>query len=353
MHIAIDTSPLETGHSGRGIGVYTKNLIDALQKFETSHSYSFITRTQKVHNNVDLIHYPYFDPFFLTLPLLKPKPTVVTVHDLIPLVFPDKFPTGLRGSIKWQIQKNSLQGARRIITDSNSSKTDIQTVTGRDPRSIDVIYLAPSGDYHAVIDSTVIKKVEAKYTLPKRFVVYTGDVNWNKNISGILSAFSLLIKDPALDGLTLLFVGRSFLSQDLAEVNDINNIINRLHLEKRVMRAGFVPEADLAAIYSMATCSVQPSWYEGFGLPVLEAMACGCPVVAAENSSLSEIAGPSIRVQAGKPDDIARGIKSVLQFSITDRKKIVAHGLEWVKTFTWQKVARETVASYEKVASKI
>jgi glycosyltransferase involved in cell wall biosynthesis len=354
MHIAIDITPLETGHNGRGVGVYTKNLVEALQKFETSHSYSFITRTQKVHNNVDLIHYPYFDPFFLTLPLLKPKPTVVTVHDLIPLVFPDKFPTGLRGRIKWLIQKYSLRGARRIITDSKSSKTDIQTITGIDSRYIDVVYLAPHADYHVTTDSTAARRrVEAKYKLPKRFIIYAGDVNWNKNIFGLLSAFSLVSGSREFDDASLVLVGKSFFSSDLAETKVINTIIGKSHLENKVIRTGFVPEEDLAILYGMAACLVQPSWYEGFGLPVLEAMACGCPVIVADNSSLSEIAGPSLRVHAGKYEDIARGMKIALQFSAADRKKIISQGLEWVKTFTWQKVARETVASYEKVVSRI
>src|SRR5258706_5833567 len=102
MNIAIDITPLETGHSGRGVGIYTKNLIESLQKYEKKHTYILFTPKQGVPKNTDIVHYPYFDPFFLTLPLIKTKPSVVTVHDLIPLVFPEKFPPGIRGYMKWQ-----------------------------------------------------------------------------------------------------------------------------------------------------------------------------------------------------------------------------------------------------------
>ena len=96
MNIAINTLPLSTEHRMRGTGVYTKNLIDALQKYEKKLSYTFFTRVTDIPKNTDLVHYPFFDPFFLTLPFPKPFPTVVTVHDLIPLVFPDKFPAGIQ-----------------------------------------------------------------------------------------------------------------------------------------------------------------------------------------------------------------------------------------------------------------
>src|SRR5258706_7275203 len=107
MHIAIDTSPLANGHKFRGVGSYTQSLIDALQKYEGEHQYSFFTGNA-VFKDVDIVHYPYFDPFFLTLPFKKTKPTIVTVHDLIPLLYPDKFPPGLRGKVKWYIQQRLL-----------------------------------------------------------------------------------------------------------------------------------------------------------------------------------------------------------------------------------------------------
>lgn len=322
MEIAIDITSIENAHARRGTGVYTKNLIEALKKYEKKHSYSFFTRGQKVPKNADIVHYPYFDPFFLTLPLSKPAPTVVTVHDLIPLVFPDKFPAGIRGYFKWKIQKLSLHGARRIITDSKNSKKDIVRIANINADTIDAVYLAPTTSPTSFRD----------HQYPEHFILYVGDVNWNKNVPGLIRA---------IGHRTLVLVGKAFLDNSLPETQEINMLIASLGLEKQIIRPGFVE--DLAPLYGSADCLVVPSFYEGFGLPVLEAMACGCPVVTADNSSLSEIAGPAVRVSTN-PDSISTGIER----TIKERQKLVTEGFDWVKRFTWKKVAADTVKVYEK-----
>lgn len=325
MHIAIDITPLSTGHSGRGVGSYTRNLIEALQKYETQHTYSLFTRGQKIPEKADIVHYPYFDPFFLTLPLLKEKPTVVTVHDLIPLVFPDKFPAGLKGTLKWQLQKLSLRGAKRIIADSVSSKKDISKIVGVDATVIDKIYLAPALSY-------VKKRI-----LSKPYVLYVGDVNWNKNVPGLLRAVAEVT-------IPLILVGGAFLDDSVAETKEINRLIGTLGIESFVRRVGHVSNNKLAELYSGALALVQPSFYEGFGLPVLEAMACGCPVVTTKNSSLAEIAGPAIEITT-EVESIAAGIKKILTIQ---RDSQVKKQFDWVRQFTWKRTAAETVASYEK-----
>lgn len=341
MHIAIDTTPLESGHQVRGIGSYTQLLIEALQKYEKSHSYSFFTRKQKVPKNVDLVHYPYFDPFFLTLPLIKRYPVVVTVHDLIPLSYPSHFPKGIRGNLKWIIQKFSLAGARRVITDSIASRQDIRRITGIASDRIDVVYLAPSDTFQPVRDFALLSRITAKYGLPETFILYVGDVNWNKNIIGMLKAFR------ELEAVTLVLVGKAFTDEALSETREINKMIGSLRSAKDILKLGFVPDEELAALYSLADMYVQPSFAEGFGLPILEAMACGCPVVAARGSSLSEISGPAISVNSTDPQDIAEGIRHVLLFSPAQRKSLIAQEADWVRSFSWEKVAHETVRSYE------
>ncbi len=327
MNIAIDITPLKTEHGRRGVGVYTRNLICALKQYEKKHSYSFFTRGQRIPKDADIVHYSYFDPFFLTLPLVKPKPTIVTVHDLIPLVFPDKFPSGLRGTLKWQMQKRSLLGARRIITDSQNSKKDIGRITGFDKTRVDVVYLAPD---------PIFKPLGNKKSTPT-YILYVGDVNWNKNVPGLLHAFA---KIPNYE---LKLVGGAFTDAALSETKEINRLIHELDLEKRVTKVGHVTNEELVGLYNGAAVLVQPSFYEGFGLPVLEAMACGCPVVSTDNSSLSEIAGPAVAVTTD-PESIAEGI----QTAIKERQMLVRKGSEWVQKFTWKKVAAETVKTYEK-----
>ncbi len=346
MHVAIDITPLHTGHKDRGVGTYTKLLIEALQKYERKHSYSFFTRGQKVSDSVDLVHYPYFDPFFLTLPLLKPKPTVVTVHDLIPLVFPDKFPSGIKGFLKWQLQKFSLKSAKRIIAVSEQSKMDIHQF-GRFPNdSIDVILSAPAPIFEVMPNKKKLEKMKRKYKLPDRFVLYVGDVNWNKNIIGMLKAFSIV--KSLKSKVTLVLAGKAFNDRSLTEVKEINDLIHSLKITKDVRKLGFVPDVDLVGIYNLATVYVQPSFYEGFGLPVLEAMACGCPVVCSYASSLKEIGGPAISVDPNDFNNIASGIIDVLNLTDDERIKLQRDGLAWAKRFHWKIVAAQTVASYEK-----
>lgn len=366
MKIAIDVTPLETGHRDRGVGVYTKNLIEALEKYGKRHSYILFTRGQNIPSNdfkykivlgkprnVDLVHYPYFDTFFLTLPLYKPKPAIVTVHDLIPLVFPDKFPPGFRGNLKWKAQKISLKGVDRIITDSNSSKRDIIHITGFNEKRIDVIYLAPSDLYKPIKDKIILRKVRQKYKIPENFIIYTGDVNWNKNLSGLIHAFSRLSTLDNRLSTNLVLVGKSFLDLSLAETREINQMIDNLGLNSHIIRPGYVSESDLACLYSQALCLVQPSHHEGFGLPVLEAMACGCPSVVANNSSLSEIAGPSILVDSNDVQSISMGIKKVFSMSETERLDMIRLGTEWSSLFAWKKVAKKTIASYESVLEQV
>jgi glycosyltransferase involved in cell wall biosynthesis len=341
MHVAIDTTPIETGHGLRGVGVYTKLLIGSLQQYESNHSYSFFTRTQKVDKNADIIHYPYFDPFFLTLPLLKEKPTVVTVHDLIPLVFPDKFPAGIKGNMRLFLQKAALQSVRRIITDSHTSKKDIARLTGYPDDRIDAVYLAPT-----LGKESQEELASKKFTVPKKYVLYVGDVNWNKNIHGLLEAFARLAEKHS--ELLLVLVGKSFVDENLIETKRINAHIDRLTLTSRIIRPGYVSDGQLKTLYEQAMCLVQPSYYEGFGLPVLDAMMWGCPVVVSNVSSLEEIAGPSLRVHPDDIKSIAAAVMKLEAMTSHSRKKLIQDGYDWASKFSWQRVAHETLATYKK-----
>lgn len=345
MDIGIDITPLQTGHKDRGIGIYTKLLIESLQKYEKKHSYHFFTRGQKVPKGVELIHYPYFDPFFVTLPVSFQKPTVITIHDLIPLVFPSHFPSGIRGAIGWFIQRNLLSRAHRVLVDSHASARDVSRIAGISQERIDVVYLAPSPAFRSLNDREMLTRVKRAYKLPDTYMLYVGDVNWNKNVMGLLQAFRLLASP--MPSLALVLVGKAF-RQHSREAREIDRYIHREGLGDAVVRVGGVPLEDLVALYSLASVYIQPSFYEGFGLPVLEAMACGVPVVTSKAGSLCEIAGPAITAESTSPEDIARGIDKALRLAPAKRAALVAAQGAWVKTFTWETVAHETVRSYEK-----
>jgi hypothetical protein len=144
MNIAIDVSPIQpdNAHKARGTGFYLEYLKKALLAINSTNEFTFFTQASELDANVDLVHYPYFEPFFQTLPLKKKYPTVVTVHDLTTIAFIKHFPPGIKGYMKWLLQRSSLQSCRAIITDSKASKRDIIKYAGIPAGKIHVVYLA-------------------------------------------------------------------------------------------------------------------------------------------------------------------------------------------------------------------
>lgn len=351
MQIAIDISPLKSGHflqhRVRGTGFYIDNLKRALLKYYPDNQYTFFTRGEDLPKNIDLIHYPYFEPFFLTLPFKKIAPTVVTVHDLIPLVFPKHFPRGIRGKIKWQIQKWALGRADTIITDSENSKRDIAKYPCILGEKIRVVYLAPGEEFRKMENGKGKMELRKKYRLPPKFFLYVGDATWNKNLPRLIEAVKRL-------NVPLVMVGKALVERNFDRGNpwnqDLVSVQKLCEGDKQIIRLGFVPQDDLVMIYNLATVFVIPSIYEGFGLPVLEAMACGTPVVCSNTSSLPEVAGEAaIFVDPYSVESIARGISQVYDIDINQYIKLGEKSLAQAKKFSWKKTAQETVAVYKKV----
>lgn len=353
MKIAIDVSPLQTDHKVRGVGFYLENLKNALVKYFPENNYIFFQRGEKLADNIDLVHFPYFEPFFLALPIYRRYKTVVTVHDLTPIVFPGAFPRGIKGEVKWQMQKFSLKKANAVITDSNSSKKDILKYIGVRQDKVRVVYLA-AGEHFKVLDHrSSILDLRAKYKLPEKFVLYVGDVTPNKNLPRLLAA--VVEAD-----VPLVMVGKSLVSENYDSNNPWNHDLNRVQdiiKEQRtknkdqIIRLGFVSNEDLVGIYNLATVFVMPSLYEGFGLPVLEAMACGCPVITSKEGSLNEVAGDgAFYVDAYDVKSIKIGIEKVFNDENL-RKELSEKGLKNAKRFSWKKTASDTLEVYKKVIS--
>lgn len=352
MNIAINTLPLSTEHRMRGTGVYTKNLIDALAPYGKKHTITFFTRAEDIPQSTDVVHYPFFDPFFLTLPVIKRFPTVVTVHDLIPLVFPDKFTPGIRGKAKWQIQRLSLRGARAVITDSACSKDDIVRLTARSAEEVHVVPLAPSPQYKKVQNAVAQKQIRQRYHLPDDYVLYIGDVNWNKNVPGLIQAWKAMQTKYRIHTTKLVLAGSAFTDTEIRETREILQKIDSLGLNRHILRPGFIKDEDMAGVYSAAHSVVLPSWYEGFGFPVLEAMSCGVPVLATNRGSVPEITGPARIFDPADITAFAKAIRETLSLSESERDDIIRKGFEWAKNFTWQRVARETFAVYENIVNR-
>ena len=326
MKIYLDKSPLTDMNKLRGVGVYTKNLYEALR----IKGVDFVETISRA----DIIHFPYFNPFFVTLPIFNRKKTVVTVHDLIPIKFSQRFPRGIKGEIKWQIQKWKLRKIEAIITDSECSKRDIVEFTKIDPQKIHVIYLAPNKEFQ-------------KYNAEKQnYLLYVGDVNWNKNIPGLIMAFNNLIKKSVNLQLKLVTQG---LLNDCLETREIQRLIERLGIKDRIQIINNLDIAGLVKLYNEALVYIQPSFYEGFGLPVLEAMACGCPVISSNQGSLPEIYGEA--ALTFNPYTEGELEKVVLKL-IEDEKmrnELIKKGKIQVDKFSWDKTAKETIDVYKSI----
>jgi len=340
MHVHISTLPIRSESKVRGVGIYTRELFQALQKRYPTDQFTLSSTPQ---GGVELLHYPYFEPFFLTLPRRRTIPLVVTIHDLIPLKYPAHFPRGLRGSLKWQLQKYLVRRSNHIITDSHSSAADIKHLLHLPASQISVIPLAPS---HVRTTSQIKKAVAETYHLPARYALYVGDVNWNKNLLGLIEAFSSF----ANSSLHLVLVGQAFVAEPPSpELLAIKSAIKSSPAQKKIHLIGYVPSHHLPAIYSLATLYVQPSWDEGFGLTILEAMAAGCPVLSSNRGSLPEVGGAAaLYFDPDKSGDLAAKI-SELSRSPALRDNLVQQGRDQLKHFSWDQTAQLTHEVYEKV----
>lgn len=349
MKVAIDISPLKSAHQFRGIGAYTKNLIKALQLIKVADFEIVLVEKGEIPKDCDLIHYPYFDLFFMTLPLVRKKKTMVTIHDTTPLVFPEHYPPGIKGRLRLKAQKLALKTASGVIADSKNSKKDIAQYLDYSKEKIYVVYLAAADIFQPIKETKQLEKVKKKYKLPNQFILYVGDVNYNKNILSLVKACKS-IKIP------LVIVGKQAVQKEFdkshIENQPLVQLIKLYGKDPKVIRVGFVPDEDLVALYNLATIYCQPSFYEGFGLPVLEAMACGTPVVTSKKASLPEITGKAaVFVDPYDINDIANG----LTVAIDDedlREDLIARGLKQAKKFSWEQVANETYKVYQKVLAK-
>lgn len=352
VKIAIDISPTVDGNAIRGVGYYTDNLVKSLQqeiKNDLNYnnwSIDLIKNNQELKDKkYNLIHYPYFDPFKLTLPKNITTPFVVTVHDLIPIQFKNHFPPGIKGKIKWLIQKNHLKSAKKIITVSHYSKYIINQIINYPTSQIFVTHLGADSSFKIISDENKLEEIRKKYKLPAKFVLYVGDINWNKNIPGLVKA-CLKNKFP------LVIVGSTATKKDVPDhpwTKDIRWLQNKALKIKRsnaLIFTGFVPDEDLPVIYNLATLYCQPSFAEGFGLPLVQAMQSGCPVAYSQDTCLPEImddVGYSFNPRS------VSDISTVLKKIWTDKKlrnEQQILGIKRSKTFSWKYTAKQTLAVY-------
>lgn len=355
MKVAFNITPLGSVHKNRGIGNYSLHLLNALKEIPNIEIYEFINSIEK--KDIDVIHYPWFDLFFHTLPNLGKTPTIVTIHDVIPLKFKQYYPVGIKGKINLYFQKRALKKVNFIITDSYSSKKDIIELLKVDSKKIKVISLAADEQFKILPQSRLLR-IKRKYSLGDKFILYVGDANWVKNLPFLIKSFSNLIKLPNMQDVSLVLVGGVFLKRveninhpELESLKKVNSLIKEDDLEGRVKRVGQISTDELVCFYNLAEIYIQPSIYEGFGLPILEAMSCGVPVICSNGGSLPEVGGDAVVYF----DPVnSKQFESIILEVLNNKSlhnKLSKLGLKQAEKFSWEKVAKQTVEVYSNVTN--
>ena len=373
MKIGIDISQIVYG---TGVSNYTKQLVEALLKIDRKNQYilfgSSLRLNKKLtgfkkqlsqYKNVEfkITHYPPFLLAFLwnklhifpiekflgevdvfhssdwTQPPVRSQRTkkVTTVHDMIAYLFPSSSHPKIVSNQKRRLKIVKAE-VDAIITDSETTKEDLVKFLEIPQEKVTVVYLASSVIFKPQDDDKV-KEVLEKYKIKKPYILSVATWEPRKNIQKLVDVFEKIQKENP--NLSLVLTGKHGWGQDPSFIDN-----------DRIISTGFISKNDLTALYSGCRVFVYPSLYEGFGLPILEAMACGTPVITSNNSSMTEIAkDAAILVDPRSESQIKRAIEMVLNLNLDSYQKMVNASLNRARQYTWIKTAKETLKVYEEV----
>lgn len=309
-----------------------RNIFNRVLKTYLWYPYAII-KLNREKTDLNLIHNPSQIPTFF-----KPKQKyVITVHDITPLLFPKEHKSG-KSFIYRLLFPRTLKTADKIITVSHNTKQDIINYFKTPDEKIKVIHLAADKKYQP-LNKEIISKFKEKYNLDFPFLLYVGTLEPRKNIPTLIKSIYKLKKNNLPH--KLVIAGKKGW-----KYKSIFSLIEELDLQNDVIFTGYVPDVDLPALYNAADMFVYPSLYEGFGLPPLEAMACGCPVITSNTSSLPEVVGDAgIMIDPHDVDELAEAIYEVLTNDGL-KANMVEKGLDRAKTFSWERTANETFNLY-------
>jgi glycosyltransferase involved in cell wall biosynthesis len=370
VRIAIDARKLRD----YGIGTYIRNLLRYLSRQDHETEYVLLCREQDRdiaaelgdnfrlveepapaysireqvavpidlrRESVDLFHAPHY-----VLPPLTPCRSVVTIHDCIHLRFPQYLPNRMsyayaRGSLWFAAHRSA-----RVLTVSEASKGDILRYFRIPETKIRVIYNAIDERFGQVPDEEEVERVRERYQLNDPFVLYAGNIKPHKNLERLIEAFHMLRRD-GLEHVKLLIIG-----DEISKYATLRRAVHRYKLHKHVRFFGFVADQTLAILYRLAGVFVFPSLYEGFGLPPLEAMASGTPVVTSNVSSLPEVVGDAaLLIDPYEPEAIAHAMRRVLTEPAL-RDDLRAKGLARAREFSWDRSVRRVREIYDEVMAE-
>ena len=350
-----------------GIAVYTENILEALLDLDGANEYVMLHKDPRLagrhtgranvrelvlrapsrllwdqvavprcvrREGLDLVFQPK-----LSIPLFASCRKVFVLHGAEQFAVPEIFPwhNRLYNRIMMPLY---CRRADAVISTTETGSVDIVRLVGVDPSNIHVIYEAQHERFRPVPGARA-EGVRAKYGLPDRYLLFVGGINPLKNFGNLLKAFAR-VKEKVPHHLVVAGFNRWGYEREL-------ELCRELGLQERVHSTGFVPDEDLPAIYTMADLLVFPSLYEGFGIPVLEAMACGCPVITSNTGCSPEVAGDAaLLVNPREPDRIAGAIAELLQ-NESLRQELRKKGLKRAERFSWRKAARQTLALFERL----
>ncbi len=293
---------------------------------------------------VDVAHVPYFGS-----PLSPTVPTIVTIHDLIPMVLPE-----YRGSLLVRLYTSLVAAAapqaKIVLADSEASKRDIVDRLNLPDKQVRVVYLAPAPHFQPAESWDQIEAIQEKYNLPETFVLYLGGYDVRKNVSALIHAYTWVYATLG-EQYPLVLAGK--LPKDDSDFfPDPLKIARKLGIEAAILTPGWIAEEDIPLLYAAATVFVYPSRYEGFGLPVLEAMACGTPVVTTNAASIPELAGPAAFQL--DPTDTKHMAAPIIRLCTEEDSvyEMAGRGLARADQFTWEKTASQTLQAYHDTLSQ-
>lgn len=288
---------------------------------------------------LDIMHFTHFNA-----PILYKKPFVVTIHDLTHTLFPGRKMRGLPYRIAYNaVVKSAVTKAKHIIAVSENTKQDLIKILQIPKEKITVVYEGVNAEYRRLFEQEKIEALERlnkTFSITQPYLLYTGVHRYHKNLPRLIRAFDKV--SEKFKNLQLVITGK-----DDPLYPEAKQEVNRLHLQNRVIYTGLVSEEDLVALYNLSLTYVFPSLYEGFGLPILEAFACGTPVCASRSSSIPEVASKenAIFFDPTNEMDMAEAI-STLVGDDQLQKELIKRGLLRIKDFSWEKMAKEILAMY-------
>jgi glycosyltransferase involved in cell wall biosynthesis len=372
VRIGIDyTSALK---QGGGIGRYTRGLITSLIELDTENHYTLMSTPDAPPNglahfrpfpNVAARQYPlperwltigwhrlylpapvewftgpidlFHSPNFI-LPPTRQAQTLLTVHDLSFIRHPQGAVDNLRRWLE-KVVPRSLNRASHVLADSGSTRLDLIDIFNVPPEKITVVGAGVEERFRPITAEAPRRAVIQRYNLPDKFILGLGTLEPRKNFTGLIHAFS---QSPVRETHHLVIAGgKGWLYDDIFAAAAASPVADRIHL------TGFVADADLPALYSLADIFAYPSHYEGFGIPVIEAMACGTPVVCANNSSLPEVAGDSaLQVPATDLPALAEALY-LLSIDYSLRENLIFTGFNQARIFNWPAAANRLLTVYQ------